>query len=56
VGKSAGTLVGFPVKDMEVEIGGIRRKCGEIYVAIWQERLSETGAYNILLQPAMLEL
>lgn len=56
VGKPAGTLIGFPVKDMEVEVGGIRRKCREIYIAIWQERLSETGSYNILLQPAMLEL
>ena len=55
VGKPAGTLIGFPVRDMEVEIGGIRRKCGEIYIAIWQESLSETGTYNILLQPAMLE-
>lgn len=55
VGKPAGTLIGFPVGDMEVEIGGIRRKCREIYIAIWQERLSETGTYNILLQPSMLE-
>ncbi len=56
VGKPAGTLIGFPVKDMEVEVGGIRRKCREIYIAIWQDRLSETGSYDILLQPAMLEL
>lgn len=55
VGKPAGILTGYPVKDMEVEIGGIRQKCREIYVAIWQERLSESGAYEILLQPAMLE-
>lgn len=55
VGKPAGTLIGFPVKDMEVEVGGIRRKCREIYIALWQERLSETGSFKILLQPAMLE-
>lgn len=53
VGKPAGILSGYPVKDMEVEIGGIRQKCRDIYIAVWQERLSETGAYQILLQPAM---
>ena len=55
VGKPAGILNGYPVKDMEVEIGGIRQKCREIYIAVWQERLSETGAYQILLQPAILQ-
>lgn len=55
VGKPAGMLMGYPVKDMEVEIGGIRQKCGDIYIAIWQERLSETGTYQILLQPAILK-
>jgi len=55
VGKPAGILTGYPVKDMEVEIGGIRQKCRDIYIAIWQERLSEADAYHILLQPAILE-
>ncbi len=55
VGKPAGILTGYPMKDVEVEIGGVRQKCRDIYIAIWQERLSETGAYQILLQPAMLE-
>ncbi len=55
VGKAAGILTGYPIKDMEVEIGGIRQKCREAYVAIGQEGLSCTGAYEILLQPSMLE-
>ena len=55
VGKSSGILTGYPMKDMEVEIGGIRQKCRDIYIAIWQERLSEAGGYHILPQPAMLE-
>lgn len=55
VGKPAGILTGYPMKDMEVEIGGIRQICRDIYVAIWQERLSEAGVYEILLQPSMLE-
>ncbi len=55
VGKPSGILTGYPMKDMEVEIGGIRQKCRDIYIAIWQERLSEAGGYHILLQPAMLE-
>lgn len=55
VGKSAGILTGYPVKSMEIELGGIRRICEDVYIAIWQERLSETGAYGILLQPSMFE-
>ncbi len=55
VGKPAGILTGYPMEDMEVEIGGIRQKCRDIYIAIWQERLSGAGVCHILLQPAMLE-
>lgn len=55
VGKTAGILTGYPVKRLEVEIEGIRRVCEEVYIAIWQEKLSETGAYSILLQPSMFE-
>lgn len=55
VGKPAGILSGYPMKSIEVELGGIRRRCEDVYIAIWQERLSETGAYGILLQPSMFE-
>ncbi len=55
VGKSAGILTGYPAGSMEVEVGGIRRRCQDAYIAISQEKLSETGEYAILLQPAMLK-
>lgn len=55
VGQPAGILTGYPAGGMEVEIGGIRRKCRDVYIAISQEKLSDTGEYGILLQPAMLE-
>lgn len=55
VGKSAGVLTGYPMKRLEVEIEGIRRICENVYIAIWQEKLSETGAYSILLQPSMFK-
>lgn len=55
VGKSSGILSGYPMKSIEVELGGIRRICKDVYIAIWQEGLSETGAYGILLQPSMFE-
>lgn len=55
VGKPAGILSGYPMDDMEIEVGGVRHLCQNIYVAIMQEKLSETGAYDILLQPAMLK-
>lgn len=55
VGKPAGILSGYPVKSLEVETEGIRRTCKDVYIAIWQGKLSETGAYRILLQPSMLE-
>lgn len=56
VGKSAGILNGYPMKSIEVELGGIRRICENVYIAVWQERLSETGAYGILLQPSLFEV
>lgn len=55
VGKPAGILSGYPMKSIEVELGGIRRICEDVYVAIWQGGLSETGSYGILLQPSMFE-
>lgn len=55
VGKMAGIMTGYPVKSLEVEIEGIRRTCEDVYVAVCQEKLSETGAYGILLQPSMFE-
>lgn len=55
VGKSAGILTGYPIKSLEVEIEGIRRICEDVYIAIWKEKLSETGTYSILLQPSMFE-
>lgn len=55
VGKSAGILTGYPAGSMEVEVGGIRRKCRDVYIAVSREKLSETGEYGILLQPAMLD-
>ncbi len=53
IGKSAGILNGYRLKELQVEKDGVIKVCRDVYVGIYDGRFSKENGYQIILNPDM---
>ena len=54
VGKEHGILKAYLLKQMVVEVQGIRKKCDNVYIAVSEEFFREDNGYEVILHPGIL--
>lgn len=55
VGKANGIMKGYLLDSMIVELQGVRKECGDIYMAVSDELISEKSNYRMILNPGVLK-
>ncbi|MBQ9141712.1 MAG: sigma-E processing peptidase SpoIIGA [Lachnospiraceae bacterium] len=55
VGKSNGILKGYQIKQVIIEVQGVKKECDSIYIAVSEELVAQKSNYKMILNPRMLE-
>ena len=58
IGKNRGILKGYLFTEMQIEVGGVTKKCRDVYIAVSEEKITGTDADNrirMIVNPALLE-